>query len=95
MARLNQRNHYVSLLAALFAGRRGPVTSSPRPVFSLPALRLPRPRAYAYASASEARLAVCRRMHSRRLAERLRRGTWSKTSLAAARRTLSARGLES
>lgn len=57
-------------------------------------LRTPHPRHYAYGSAREACMAVCRRMHPRRLWARLRRSTWSPTSMAAARQTLSNRALE-
>lgn len=58
------------------------------------AMRTPHPRHYAYGSAREARMAACRRMHPRRLWARLRRSTWSPTSMAAARQTLSNRALE-
>lgn len=54
-----------------------------------------RTRTPQYASALEARIAVCRRMNSRALWQRIRRGTWSEISLRAARQVLQARAQES
>lgn len=54
-----------------------------------------RTRTPQYASALEARIAVCHRMTSRALWQRIRRGTWSDTSIRAARQVLEARAQES
>jgi sorbitol-specific phosphotransferase system component IIBC len=86
-----RRSRLAQFLGQLFAPRIAPGTYEPS--FSLPALRstgAPAPIAGgpAYASAAEARLAVCRRMRSATLWRRVRRGTWSSTSMAAARRAL-------
>jgi len=74
---------YLSPLIRMFAGLLR--TSRPPPETLCRPAPVPRAPAPSGRSASEARLAACRRMHPRRLWARIRRRTWSPTSIKAAR----------